>query len=79
MKIWFYVSYPVVRLVWRGRWWTIWRLDDSSLVAVAKKLKIMISDKNAHSTDVFYRQRCYNEFPRDYKPAESNREDKYSI
>ena len=54
-------------------------LDDSSLVAGAKKLKIMISDKNAHSTDVFYRQRCYNEFPRDYKPAESNREDKYSI
>ena len=36
----------------------------------------MISDKDAYSADVFYHQRCYNKFTWDYKPAESNREDK---
>ena len=54
-------------------------LDDPSLVATAKKLKIMILDKDSHSTDVFYHQRCSDKFTRDYKPVESNREDKNSV
>ena len=33
--------------------------DDPSLVVTAKRLKIMISDKDAHSADVLYHQRCY--------------------
>ena len=49
------------------------------LVATAKKLKIMILDKDSHSTDVFYHQRCSDKFTRDYKPVESNREDKNSV
>ena len=53
--------------------------DDSSLVAVAKRLKIIISDKNEHSTDVLYHQRCYNKFTWNYKPAKSNREVKDSL
>ena len=36
--------------------------DDSSLGVVAKSLKIMISDKETHSADVLYHQRCYNKF-----------------
>ena len=54
-------------------------LDDSSLVAAAKRLKIMISDKDAHCTDVLYHQRYYNKFTQDHKPTEINREDKGSM
>ena len=54
-------------------------LDDPSPVAAAKSIKIMISDEDAHSTDVLYRQRCYNKVTRDYKPAEINRKDKGSM
>ena len=54
-------------------------LDDPSLVATAKKLKIMILDKDSHSTDVFYHQHCSDKFIRDYKPVESNREVKNSV
>ena len=43
------------------------------------RLKITISDNDAHSTDVLYSQRCYNKFTQDCKPAESNQEDKGSI
>ena len=46
--------------------------DDFSLVAAAKRLKIMISDKDAHFTDILYHKRCYSKFTRDYKPAKSN-------
>ena len=54
--------------------------DDSSLVVAAKRSKVMISDKgDAHSADVLSHQRCYNKFPRDYKPAKSNREAKDSL
>ena len=53
--------------------------DDSSLVAAAKRLKIMISDKDAHSADVLYHKHCYNKFTWDYKPAKSNREAKDSL
>ena len=49
--------------------------DDPSLVAV-ERLKIMISDKDAHSTDVLYHQHCCNKFTRDHKPAKSNWEEK---
>ena len=52
--------------------------DDSSLVAAAKRLKI-ISDKDAHSTDILYHKRCYSKFTRDYKPAKSNRVAKDSL
>ena len=54
-------------------------LDDSSLAEAAKSLKIVISDTDAHSTDVLYHQRCYNKFTRDYKQAVSDREDKGSM
>ena len=54
--------------------------DGSSLVAAANRSKIMISDKgDAHSADVLCHQRCYDKFPRDYKPAKSNREAKDSL
>ena len=51
--------------------------NDSSLVAAAKRLKI-ISYKYAHAADILYRQRCYK-FTRDYKSAMSNREAKGSV
>ena len=38
----------------------------------------MISDKDTHSADVLYDQRCYK-FTHDSKPAESNWEDNKSI
>ena len=53
--------------------------DDSSLVPAAKRLKIMISDKDALFADVLYHQHCYNKFTRDYKPAKSNREAKDNV
>ena len=53
--------------------------DDSSLVTTAKLLKIMISDKDAHSTDVLYHQRCYSKFTQNYKPCKSNQEAKDSV
>ena len=43
---------------------------------ITKRLKIMISDKDAHSADALYHQCCYNKFTRDYKSAESNWEAK---
>ena len=52
--------------------------DDSSLVVAAKRLKIMRSDKDAHSVDVLYHQRCYSKFTREYKPSKSDREAKDS-
>ena len=39
---------------------------------ITKRLKIMVSDKDAHSADALYHQCCYNKFTRDYKSAESN-------
>ena len=53
--------------------------DDSCLVAAVKKLKIMISDKDARSADVLHHKRCYNKFARDYKPAKSNRKAKDNL
>ena len=53
--------------------------DDSCLVAAVKKLKIMISNKDAHSSDVLQHKRCYNKFTRDYKPAKSNRKAKDNL
>ena len=53
--------------------------DDPSLVVATKRLKIMISYKDQHSTDVLYHQRCYNKFTRDYKSVESDRKDKGSV
>ena len=53
--------------------------DYPSLVAAAKRLTILIPGNYAHSSDVLYHQHCYNKFTRDYKPAESNREDKDSV
>ena len=46
---------------------------------MAKRLKIIISHKNEHSTDALYHQCCYNKFTWDYKPAKSNREAKDSF
>ena len=54
------------------------QLDNSSLVAAAKSLKIMISDKDAHSADGLYHQRCCNKFTRDYL-SKINREAKDSV
>ena len=54
-------------------------LDDLSLVAEAERLKIMMSDNDAHFADVLYYQRYYNKFTRNYKPTESKREDKDSV
>ena len=53
--------------------------DNPSLPAAAKSLKVLMSDKDAHSADVLYHQRCCNKFTRDYKPAKSNRKAKYSV
>ena len=53
--------------------------DDSSLVAAVANLKIMVSDKDAHSAEVLYYQHCYNKFTRDYKPAEGNWEEEDSV
>ena len=53
--------------------------DHSSLVAVEKRLTIIISDKDAHSVDVLYHQHCYNKFTRNYKPSKSDREGKDSF
>ena len=53
-------------------------LDDPSLVAAIKRLNLMISDKDTHSADVLYDQRCYK-FTHDSKPAESNWEDNKGI
>ena len=39
---------------------------------ITKRLKIMVSDKDAHSADALYHQCCYNKFTRDYESAESN-------
>ena len=54
-------------------------LDDLSLVAEAERLKIMMSDNDAHFADVLYYRRYYNKFTRNYKPTESKREDKDSV
>ena len=54
-------------------------LDDSSLVAAAKRLKTMISDKDAHSADGLFHQFCYNKSTRDYKSSKSNREARGSV
>ena len=72
IKIWLDVSYPVMRVMMDNL-----ESNDSSLVAAAKRLKI-ISYKYAHAADVLYRQRCYK-FTRDYKSAMSNREAKGSV
>ena len=53
--------------------------DDSYLVAAVKRLKIIISDKDAHSVDIPSHQRCYNKFTRDYKPAKNDWEAKDSL
>ena len=39
----------------------------------------MISDNDAHSVGVLFRQRCYKNFTWDQKPARSNREAKDSV
>ena len=39
----------------------------------------MISNKDEHSADVLYHQRCYNKFTRYYKPSKSNRKAKDSV
>ena len=53
--------------------------DDSSLIGAAKLLKIVISDKDAHSADVLYHQRCYSKFTQNYKPCKNNQETKDSV
>ena len=68
--------------MWAIQWWSQSEEGDDILlflVAAVKRLKITISDNDAYSTDVLYDQRYYKKFTRDYKPGESNREDKDSI
>ena len=52
--------------------------DDPSLVAVAKRLEIMTSDKDGHSANVLCHQGDFNKFTCNYKPDKSNWEAKDS-
>ena len=53
--------------------------DDPSLVAVAKRLEIMTSDKDGHSANVLCHQGDFNKFTCNYKQDKSNWEAKDSV